>query len=70
MMIVEAVAAATDRAMTDLPPLYDTVDADALDALLNGQSSSVTISFQYADTDVTVNGNGSIEIQVDRDPQE
>jgi hypothetical protein len=42
VMVVEAVAAATDRPTTELPPLQGTLDADALDTLLNGQSSSVT----------------------------
>ena len=70
--IVEAVSAATDRATTDLPPLQDAIESDALDALLNGPSSSVVVSFRYADTGVTVNGNGnvSIEIQVDGDFRE
>ncbi|WP_336022993.1 HalOD1 output domain-containing protein [Halobellus salinisoli] len=64
--LVEAVAAATGQAMTDLPPLHRSIDPDALDALLTrGQSSSVTVSFRYADTDVSMNENGSIEIQVD-----
>lgn len=64
--LVEAVAAATDRTATDLPPLHHNIDPDALDALLAGeQSSTVSISFRYADTAVRVNGNGSIEIQFD-----
>mgnify|MGYP006276394263 CR=1 FL=1 len=66
--IVEAVAAATDRAATDLPPLQGTVDADALDTLLQERSSSVMVSFRYADTVVSVSGNGSVEIEVDGDP--
>ncbi|RLM62838.1 hypothetical protein DVK05_15945 [Halorubrum sp. Atlit-8R] len=63
--IVEAVAAATNRETTDLPPLQETIEADALDALFDGQSSSVAVSFQYADTDVSVTGDGSIEVRVD-----
>lgn len=66
--VVEAVAAATDRTTTDLPPLQRTVDPDALDRLLSqGQSSSVTVSFSYAGADVWIISNGTIEIQVDRD---
>lgn len=70
VMVVEAVAAATDRPTTELPPLQKTLDADALDALLNGQPSSVTVSFRYADTAVSVSGNGSIEVHVDGGPSE
>jgi len=69
-MVVEAVAAATGLYMTELPPLQKTLDADALDTLLNGQSSSVTVSFRYADTAVSVSENGSIEVHVDRDLRE
>ena len=70
VMVVEAVAAATNRPTTELPPLQGILDADALDTLLNGQPSSVTISFRYADTAVSVSGNGSIEIHVDGDLRE
>jgi hypothetical protein len=64
--LVEAVAAATDRTVTDLPPLQQSIDPDALDALLTGnQSSEVSISFRYADTAVSIHRNGSIELQVD-----
>lgn len=66
MGLVEAVAAATDRTTTDLPPLQQSIDPDALDALLTGnQSSAVSISFRYADAAVSIHRNGSIEIQVD-----
>lgn len=62
--IIEAVAAATGRTTTDLPRLQETVDADALDALLTG-GSSVAVSFWYADTCVSVDGDGTIGVQVD-----
>jgi hypothetical protein len=67
VMIVEAVAAATDRPATELPPLQNALDGDALDALLDGRPSSVTVSFRYADTAVSVSENGSIEVRIDRD---
>ncbi|WP_254839098.1 HalOD1 output domain-containing protein [Natronomonas marina] len=66
--LVEAVAAATGRRTTDLPPLHGTVDTDALDTLLDGRSSSVTVSFRYAGTGVTVTSNGSVEIRIDDPP--
>ncbi|RLM34850.1 hypothetical protein DVK01_14375 [Haloarcula sp. Atlit-120R] len=68
--IVEAVAAATNQETTDLPPLQEAIEADALDTLLDGRSSSVATSFQYADTDVSVTGDGSIEVRVDGLPRE
>lgn len=69
MSLVEAVAAATDRTPADLPPLQRSIDADALNTLLTqGQSPQVTISFEYADTGVWIDGDGTIEIQLDGSP--
>lgn len=65
-----AVAAATNQETTDLPPLQETVEADALDTLLESRSSSVTASFRYADTGVSVTETGSIEVRVDGQPRE
>jgi hypothetical protein len=61
--LVEAVAAATDRTTTGLPPLQKHIDPDALDTLLTHAQSSVTVAFTYADVAVTVSGNGTVEIQ-------
>jgi hypothetical protein len=67
--VVEAVTAATDRATTDLPPLQRAIDPDALDSLLSqGQSSSVTVSFEYAGADVWITANGTIQVQIDGEP--
>lgn len=62
---LEAVAAVIDRPVTELPPLQESIDVEALDRLLTGQVSSVTVSFQYAETVVSVKGNGGIEVEVD-----
>lgn len=64
--IVEAVAEETGRDPTDLPPLHEYVDADALDTLLSSSASDdsdlFTLSFSYGDVDVRVDGQGSIEV--------
>lgn len=63
--IVEAVAAATGRPVTNLPPLQKHIDPDALNALLShGPTSLVDITFTYADATVSVNKNGVIEIRL------
>lgn len=62
--IVNAVAAATGRTMTDLPPLQQRVDPDALETLLTS-SSSITITFSYAGTVVSAHGDGTIDLHVD-----
>ncbi|MFB6074808.1 MAG: HalOD1 output domain-containing protein [Haloarculaceae archaeon] len=61
--VIAAVAAASDRApvpdaaASSLPPLYGTVDPDALDAMAgegHGAGEGPTVSFAYAGYDVTV----------------
>lgn len=51
-----AVAEATDRDPMDLPPLMDTIDADALDAFIDRGSDTVgsKLTFEYAGCSVTV----------------
>jgi len=51
--VVRSVAAATDRTVVDLDPLYETVDSDALDDLFE-RGASVRMSFRYGGCDVTV----------------
>lgn len=66
MATIEAVAEATGRDPTDLPPLYSTIDPDALDALLIGGSrrnGGVSVSFEYADVIVTVGRDGDIAVR-------
>lgn len=64
--IVEAVAAETGRDPTDLPPLHDYVDSDAIDALLGDGASDdadLHLQFSYAGVEVTVHGDGVIEVE-------
>ena len=68
--VVEAVAAATDRTPTGLPLLQNTLDPDALNVLLTKEAASVTVSFQYAGTIVSVSGDGDIKIHLNKDARE
>lgn len=62
--VVEAVGEATDRDMTDLPQLNDSIDPDALDVLVTQRPSApLAISFRYAGTRVSVRRDGWIEIR-------
>lgn len=66
--VVKTVAIATNRGPTALEPLYTSVDADALDALLASDgfhsTDGVTIvSFAFAGHDVTVQSDGIVVIQ-------
>lgn len=50
---------------TALPPLYETVDPEALNTVLRKESCRV--SFEYAAHEVTVNGSGHVTIdKIDR----
>jgi len=64
--VVETVSERTDRDPTDLPTLNDVVDTDALNMLCNGDEAngnSITISFVYANHDVTVLGDGTVIVE-------
>lgn len=55
--IVRAVAIETGCDPLELPPLYETVDPDALDELWNsetGSGANVVLSFPYASYDVWI----------------
>lgn len=57
---------------TDLPPLREAIDPDALQSLIESpQDDGITINFTYYGYDITVSGNGSIEVDdvIDRQPQ-
>lgn len=59
VVVVEAVSAATDTPVEVLPPLYDSTDPDALDAVFGARPVGPTprpceISFEYADCTVYV----------------
>ncbi|MDG5820588.1 HalOD1 output domain-containing protein [Natronococcus sp. A-GB7] len=44
-------------------PLYTVVDPEALDALFRGDSSGgASLSFEYADYDITVSGDGRVDV--------
>jgi hypothetical protein len=59
--VVRCVAATTDTCPTQLSPLYDVVDADALDALFPPHSSApCRISFRYEGVAVTVVDCGDV----------
>ena len=62
--VVSAVAEAEDVDPVELPPLYNAIDPDALNALVTSDSSTVsTVTFQYAGYAVVVRGEGKVEVQ-------
>ncbi|AEN04699.1 hypothetical protein Halar_0934 [halophilic archaeon DL31] len=59
--IVDKVANATDTNVLEQPRLYDAVDSDALDALIEGMAQG-KLSFVYAEHEVTVESDGAITL--------
>jgi len=61
--VVERVAAADGVDPTDLPPLDDRVDADALDQLLTDAAADVTVEFEYAGYTVVARSGGAVDVR-------
>lgn len=61
--VVAAAAAVTDTEPLELPPLYETVDADALNELCaSREGSDLRVSFRYAGCTVTIEGPDQVSI--------
>ena len=63
--VVEMVAIAADVEPSALEPLYDTVDPEALDALIGRSGAAgihTEVGFTYAGFDVTVGGDGEVTV--------
>jgi len=58
--LVHAVSEVRDVDATDLPPLYDAVDADAMDALVGDRN--VTMTVEYHGFLATIRGDGRLEL--------
>lgn len=68
--IVQRIAELTEREATQLPPLYEAVDPDALDRLVDSVSpaaTSLSIQFTYAGRQVTVDADGTVRCSDERD---
>ena len=66
--VIETVAVATNRESTDIGPLYEHVDPDALDSFIfpDGAAKdhdSRLVSFEFGGKHVTVRATGEVTIQ-------
>jgi len=64
--VVQRVATSTNQEVAQLPALYDTIDPDALDAIISSVStntSSLTIRFSYSGCQITINGSGEVSVE-------
>ncbi|AUG46502.1 hypothetical protein BVU17_02830 [Haloarcula taiwanensis] len=66
--VVQTVAIAADREATELSPLIETLDPDALDQLFvqsSGPDSTVSLSFQLGKYAVTMTGTGDVYVRTE-----
>ena len=59
--VLAKVADSTGRDVLDLPPLYDYVDPDALDAVV-ATATNGTVRFAYEGHEVAVESDGTIRL--------
>jgi len=59
--VIEGVASATGTDEMELPPLYESVDTDALNELVESPGY-VEISFVYAGQEVRIENDGEISV--------
>lgn len=66
MAVIDAVAAVTGTRPTDLPPLYDAVDPEALDRLFESfdRRSSETLRVEFSYHDLTVVVRDGLEVSI------
>lgn len=67
--LVCAVAEIEGCCPTDLPPLHDTLDVDALNALFSSETDKPSqfkgsIIFEYSDSSVTIESDRSVTISI------
>lgn len=61
--IVEEVANREGRLQTDLPPLYESLDPDALEQLLESAGETpMIIEFDYDEYRVRVGSDGTVDV--------
>ena len=62
--VVELVASINDEDPTDLEPLYEYVDPDALDTLFDSERASSTsrFTFEFGSNTTTVHGDGTVAV--------
>lgn len=62
MAVVIAMGAVQDTPPTELPPLYEAVNPDALETLFSRQAGPGRVTFRYCEHVVSVDADGQIEI--------
>lgn len=67
--VTDAVSARTDTPVAELPPLYESVDMDAVGSVVEHTDgrprADTTVRFAYHGCFVTVDGDGTVDIHDD-----
>jgi len=61
MRVVRRVARETGTDTAELPPLYDAIDPEALDAVVESTGTK-SVTFTYVDHAVSVDANGTVSV--------
>ncbi|WP_226008300.1 HalOD1 output domain-containing protein [Natrinema salinisoli] len=63
--VVSAVSEASGLDIVELPPLYEVINPDALNALFTSRAEPAVrkVSFEYAGYDIVVRGTGAVEVR-------
>jgi len=62
LRVLEGVADADGRRVADLPPLYPTLDPDALSALFRQSEANLRVAFEYEGKAVIVHEGGRVTV--------
>lgn len=67
LAVVAALTDVLEVSPIDIEPLYEAVDTDALDALVeSGTNADAAVSFEVADHAITVRGDGTVTVDPPR----
>ena len=58
--VTKTVAAVVGESVRDLPALYDVLDPDCLERLIESARGDIRVSFRYAGCDVVADGRGLV----------
>lgn len=61
--VVDTVAKDAGRDPTELPALYDELDPDALNKIIESGKPEISVSFVYNDRNITVHGQGDVVVR-------
>lgn len=63
--VLRATATVTGTGRTDLPPLYDSIDPDALERVVRTVDPGGSVVFPYDAFRIAVSGGGTVEVYED-----